>query len=89
MQIYYDCLNINLRFWSWSIYKRITDDGIYITQNITGDSMFIPMSKKHSVLLDNILTLGVDMGSLIDRLNSFGLCGEDYYVLFMQRGIIE
>jgi len=89
MQINYNFQNIELRFWAWCTERHITDNGFYINQNVTGDILFIPMLKNNSVILEKILTAGLNAEQLIEKLNSFGLRGEDYYILFMQKGIIE
>lgn len=89
MQIYYTTKNISLIFWSWCTRRRFTSNGIIIKQNITEKTFHIDLSYQYAVELDRLLSEGVSTDDLISKLRSYGVQGMEWYVIFMQNGIIE
>ena len=89
MQVHYNPKNISLLFWSWCIQKRFTSNGLIIQHNITEKTFHIDLSYQNTIELDHLLSKGVSMDDFISKLSSYGVDGTEWYVIFMQNGIIE
>lgn len=89
MQVYYTPKNISLLFWSWCTRRKFTSSRLIIKQNITEKTFYIDLSYQYAIELDRLLSEGVSTGNFISKLDSYGVQGVEWYVMFMQNGIIE
>lgn len=89
MHIAYDENNISLRFWAWCTWQSMEETGIRIVQTISDESVFLSLSKEKAVELNQSLTNGISMEQLIQKLDSYGLPGKNWYIYLMQKGMIE